>query len=119
MTKNNYGISTGGGNVSATSLAVGDRATITISGDMPVVVEREVRTIRALLRASDISPEKLIELLAAVETIAGEAKSQKMDRSKVASALANLEKATKIGNGMLGLGEKLAPHVTTLSSFLV
>lgn len=119
MSNNNYGINTGGGNVSATNLAVGDGATITISGDMRVEVTRELDAIRALLNTSEIPADQKNELSGAVETIETEAKSGKADKSKVTSALNILEQATKVGGGLVDFGVKLAPHVAGLAGFLL
>ena len=118
MSENNYGISTSGGNVTATNLAVGEGATITVSGDMLIETKRELDTIRTLLDSSKIPAEQKSELSAAVETIATEVSSKNADKSKVTKALNILEKVTKIGSDMTDLGIKLAPHLVVLVGLL-
>lgn len=119
MTNDNYGISTNGGNITATNLAVGEGATITISGDVRTEVIREIGAIRSLLKDSDIPSEQKSEISEAVETIETQANEGELNKSKVVSALSVLEKVTKIGGGMLDFGLKLAPHVAALTRFLV
>ncbi|NOD76377.1 hypothetical protein [Ruegeria sp. HKCCD4332] len=119
MTSDNYGISTNGGNVTATNLAVGEGATITISGDVRTEVIHEIGAIRSLLKDSDIPSEQQSEISDAVDMIEAEVKAEEPNKSKVVSALSILEKVTKIGGGMLDLGVKLAPHVAAITRFLV
>ncbi len=119
MTKNNYGISTDGGNVTATNLAVGEGATINIAGDMRVEIARELDAIRTAIKDYDLPPEDVVEITDAVDTIDAETKSDKADKGKVASALGFLGEFAKVGDGLTDLGVKLAPHVATLTRFLL
>ena len=85
MTKRNYGISTSGGNVIATNMAVGDGATINISGDMRVNIARELDAIRDLLESTDLPAEQKIEMTAAVDELASETVADKADETKVSA----------------------------------
>ena len=119
MTKKMSGINTGGGNVTATNLAVGDGATINVSGDMRVNIARELDAIRDLLGRTELPAEQKMEMTAAVDELASETAADKADESKVSAALNVLERSTKIGGGLIDFGVKLAPHVAALASFLV
>lgn len=118
MSNNTY-INTGGGNVSADNLAVGDGATIVISGNMRVEVAQELDAIRSLIESSNIPIEHKSELSNAVQTISSEAGSKTVNKSKVISALDVLDKATKTGSVMTDLGLKLAPHLAALAGVLI
>lgn len=119
MTKNNSGINTSGGNVIATNMAVGDGATINISGDMRVNIARELDAIRDILGSTDLPAEQKKEMTAAVDELASETVADKADETKVSAALNVLERATKIGGGLVDFGVKLAPHVAALAGFLL
>lgn len=119
MTKKNYGINASSGNIIATNMAVGDRATINISGDIRVNIARELDAIRGLLGGTDLPAEQKAEITAAVDELASETAAEKADETKVSAALNILERATKIGGGLVDFGVKLAPHVTALASFLL
>ena len=118
MSGNNYGISTGGGSVSAQNIAVGEGATISVRNDVLPEVLEELSAIRELVASSDVPDEVKSDVVKAVATLETEAKTGQAKDEKVKSALGILDQATKVGGNILEFGIKLAPHVATLAARL-
>ena len=112
--KVNSGIQMGGGTLQATNLAVGDNATINISAAQTNTIQSDLAAIRDLLARHPIPEETRVKAEAAVAAIAEETASEAPSRDRVAEAVSVLDAIARTGGALLGLGERLAPHLLSL-----
>lgn len=112
----NKGIQTGGGAVTATNIAVGDRASLTVpsdQGDLAAMLAR-LRTELATLEPNDRA-----EAETALDTAAQEVAKPDPDPALVKGALESVERAAKSGTSLVDFGERIAPHLLTVARLLM
>lgn len=96
-------IISGGGQLTAGQMAVGDHASVTVTNTtaQPEQLVRDLEEIRRLLEASKaLQPDQRTALQQQVEVVETQSKAARPDKSVITSALATIELAAPVVTGL-------------------